>query len=100
MMKNLSVLLFLVLCTLCTKAQVRTEYLFEKGWKFTREDGTDFMKPGYDDARWQSVTIPHDWAIYGPFSIHNDQQNLFNTLHLTCIQNILIIKLASYIQMC
>lgn len=30
MMKNLSVLLFLVLCTLCTKAQVRTEYLFEK----------------------------------------------------------------------
>ena len=76
MMKNLSVLLFLVLCTLCTKAQVRTEYLFEKGWKFTREDGTDFMKPGYDDARWQSVTIPHDWAIYGPFSIHNDQQKV------------------------
>lgn len=32
------------------------------------------MKPGYDDARWQSVKIPHDWAIYGPFSIHNDQQ--------------------------
>ena len=76
MMKNLSVLLFLVLCTLCTKAQVRTEYLFEKGWKFTREDGTDFMKPGYDDARWQSVKIPHDWAIYGPFSIHNDQQKV------------------------
>ena len=65
-----------MLCTLCTKAQVRTEYLFEKGWKFTREDGTDFMKPGYDDARWQSVTIPHDWAIYGPFSIHNDQQKV------------------------
>ncbi|MEG0455166.1 MAG: beta-galactosidase, partial [Bacteroides sp.] len=24
----------------------------------------------------QSVTIPHDWAIYGPFSIHNDKQNV------------------------
>lgn len=25
--------------------------------------------------QWQSVCIPHDWAIYGPFSINNDKQN-------------------------
>ena len=75
-MKRLNLLLFLVLYTLCTYAQVRTEYLFEKGWKFIREDGQDFMKSEYDDARWQLVTVPHDWAIYGPFNIHNDQQKV------------------------
>lgn len=33
-------------------AQVRTSYTLEKGWRFTREDNRDFVKPGYDDARW------------------------------------------------
>lgn len=57
-------------------AQVRTERLLEKGWKFTREDSDHFSKTGFDDSAWQDVTIPHDWAIYGPFSIHNDRQNV------------------------
>ena len=48
----------------------------EKGWRFTREDCEEFSRVGYDDSQWQSVTIPHDWAIYGPFSIHNDRQNV------------------------
>ena len=54
-----------------TFAQVRTEQTFEKGWKFTREDSKDFSQQTYDDTKWQSVTVPHDWAIYGPFSIEN-----------------------------
>ena len=57
-------------------AQVRSERLLEKGWKFTREDATTFSTVGYDDSAWQNVRIPHDWAIYGPFSIHNDKQNI------------------------
>ena len=56
-----------------TFAQVRTEQTFEKGWKFTREDSKDFSQQTYDDTKWQSVTVPHDWAIYGPFSIENDK---------------------------
>ncbi|MGL5682753.1 MAG: DUF4982 domain-containing protein [Marinifilaceae bacterium] len=56
-------------------AQVRTERLLEKGWKFTREDKADFVSPQYNDAKWQTVRVPHDWAIYGPFSINNDKQN-------------------------
>ena len=64
-MKRLNLLLFLVLYTLCTYAQVRTEYLFEKGWKFIREDGQDFMKSEYDDARWQLVTVPHSTGWTG-----------------------------------
>ena len=55
-------------------AQVRTSYTFEKGWKFTREDNADFIQPDYNDIKWQSVVVPHDWAIYGPFGIDNDRQ--------------------------
>ncbi len=65
------------LCSLSLlQAQVRTEQYFEKGWKFTREDNADFAKADYDDKKWQNVTIPHDWAIYGPFSINNDKQEV------------------------
>ena len=46
------------------------------GWRFTREDSPDFVRPDYDDRSWQSVTVPHDWAIYGPFSPENDRQNV------------------------
>lgn len=55
-------------------AQVRTSYTFEKGWKFTREDNSGFVQPEFNDAKWQSVTVPHDWAIYGPFGVNNDKQ--------------------------
>lgn len=59
-----------------TNAQVRTGQTFEKGWKFTREDNKEFSQETYDDTKWQSVTVPHDWAIYGPFSIDNDKQKV------------------------
>ena len=58
------------------EAQTRTEQLLERGWRFTREDNAEFITPDYDDKAWQEVTVPHDWAIYGPFSIHNDRQNV------------------------
>lgn len=57
-------------------AQVRNEFLLEKNWKFTREDNSEFQNPAYNDTKWQSVTVPHDWAIYGPFSSQNDKQEV------------------------
>lgn len=57
-------------------AQVRTTQTLEKGWKFTREDSSDFSQKVFDDSKWQPVTVPHDWAISGPFSINNDKQNV------------------------
>src|SRR5574344_29643 len=78
-MKNIRCLLtgiFAVSMTFSLSAQVRTEQTLEKGWKFTRQDKTEFSSPDYNDVKWQSVTIPHDWAIYGPFSINNDKQEV------------------------
>ena len=46
------------------------------GWRFTREDSSDFVRPDYDDRSWQSVTVPHDWAIF------EREYNLAGTLDL------------------
>lgn len=54
----------------------RSETLLEKDWRFTRDDSVEYSEPGYDDSAWQSVTVPHDWAIYGPFSEWNDRQHI------------------------
>ena len=66
----------LLLFPILIPAQVRTERLLETGWKFSREDSHQFSQTDYDDSAWQSVKVPHDWAIYGPFSIENDRQNV------------------------
>ena len=61
---------------LTLSAQQRSEQLLEKGWRFTRTDSEEYSRVGYDDSKWQQVRVPHDWAIYGPFSINNDRQNV------------------------
>lgn len=54
----------------------RESKLLDKGWRFTREDNAAFSQQDFNDKSWQSVTVPHDWAIYGPFSWENDRQNV------------------------
>lgn len=76
-MKKIGTLFLLItLSGFALKAQVRCEFLLEKGWKFTREDHADNSSPNMDDLQWQKVTVPHDWAIYGPFSSRNDRQHV------------------------
>ncbi len=69
-----SLILFITALTSLAQ-QPRVETLLED-WKFTRDDNPEFISPTYDDTRWQRVTVPHDWAIYGPFSWDNDRQNV------------------------
>lgn len=78
-----------LLMTLCcallawmTVAQQRTETLLEKGWKFMKGDVADAMKPDFDDKQWEAVTVPHDWAIYGPFDRSHDLQEVAVTQNL------------------
>lgn len=61
--------------TLNLNAQ-RSEYLLEKGWKFTKGEVSDAEAPSFNDTKWETVTIPHDWAIFGPFDKNNDLQNV------------------------
>lgn len=75
-MKRLFLLIAALATLTCANAQLRSDDLLERGWRFTRDDSADFITADYDDSHWQEVRIPHDWAIYGPFSIHNDRQNV------------------------
>ena len=63
-------------CISTSWGQGRTERLLEKGWRFTRSDHPSFKEVSCVDTDWQPVTVPHDWAIYGPFSAQNDKQEV------------------------
>lgn len=54
----------------------RSEYLLGKGWKFTKGEVSNAEMPAFNDAKWETVDIPHDWAIFGPFDKNNDLQNV------------------------
>ena len=66
----------------------REKLLFDSGWKFQFGNGTDPAKDfgfgntqedfsktdnfkiarvGYDDSKWRSLNLPHDWAVELPF---------------------------------
>ena len=66
----------LLLANLPAPAQNRQEYLLDKDWKFSKGDVPNAADPAFADAKWQTVTVPHDWAIYGPFDDKNDLQEV------------------------
>ncbi|CEN54202.1 DUF4982 domain-containing protein [Capnocytophaga canis] len=71
-MKN--IFLSTILVGMSSLSIAQTSQTLEKNWKFTREDNQNFSQISVNDKKWQSVTVPHDWAIYGPFDIENDVQ--------------------------
>ena len=74
-MKKLSTLFLMTLLAASLHAQ-RSEYLLEKNWKFMKGEAPEAMKPEFDDRKWETVTVPHDWAIFGPFDRSNDLQEV------------------------
>ena len=64
MMKKI-VLISLGLLALTTGATAQRTDVLIKNWEFSK-----------DSTQWQNVAIPHDWAIYGPFSRDNDLQEV------------------------
>ncbi len=63
--------------TTITAVAQRTETVLRDGWKFSRGEGLDAVAPsqvGFNDKKWQTVQVPHDWAISGPFDKDIDKQ--------------------------
>ena len=58
-------LFFTMLCALTGQAQPRQEQLLQDDWQFSRDQQT-----------WQKVSVPHDWAISGPFDKKWDLQTV------------------------
>ena len=55
-------------------AALSTETPVLDGWRFHKGDIPGAEAPAYDDSAWESVRIPHDWAIAGEFNMTNDLQ--------------------------
>ena len=77
-MKKLTLLLSAaaLLLAACNETSQRSQTSLEKGWKFHLGDAPGASETAFDDSQWQDVTVPHDWAIYGPFDKMNDLQNV------------------------
>jgi beta-galactosidase len=37
-------------------------------WKFNLQDTPDALNGTFDDSKWQSVNVPHDWSVKGQLS--------------------------------
>lgn len=70
---NKLLLLLSLFCTINLASAQRRERTLLQGWTFHRGE-TIWDAPS--DKHWKTVTLPHDWAIEGPFSSNIDIQNV------------------------
>ncbi|OAD42221.1 DUF4982 domain-containing protein [Polaribacter atrinae] len=75
-MKNLISTFYILFFTVSILAQnnVREVLTLEKNWKFTKGDLKNAQDISFDDSKWETVVVPHDWAIKGPFDKEIDKQ--------------------------
>ena len=52
-------------------AQSRKIEDFDKDWKFYLGNAGEAQNISYNDAKWRSLSVPHDWSIEGKFDEHS-----------------------------
>lgn len=67
-------LLTIFLIHFSTTAQVRVVTELSDGWKFKKGSHATASQREFNDKSWENITVPHDWAIYGPFDKEIDKQ--------------------------
>jgi beta-galactosidase len=76
MYKFLIVALFQICSCVSAQAQIRNVQLMDTGWRFINTDiGTSTLSQ-LNDATWQKVTVPHDWAVVQNFDMNIDIQKV------------------------
>jgi len=66
----------LVLITLsaCNTESTRTVTLLDENWQFINKEVENGEQPEISTEGWETVTVPHDWAISGEFDESTDAQ--------------------------
>src|SRR5579872_5036457 len=69
MKRLLFVLFFLpgVVAGPLTAAGQRQRLLIDKGWKFSLSDTIGAEQPVFNDNKWRTLDLPHDWSIESGF---------------------------------
>ena len=70
MMKHILTMLTILAVTLTSYAQSQRSESILKDWEFRKGHDIEATEG------WERVSIPHDWAIYGPFDKANDLQTV------------------------
>jgi len=80
----ISFLTLIMLAAGCSTSstQNRKVYTLEKDWDFTRGDIENGQDPNLNTEDWEKVTVPHDWAITGPFDKEIDKQTVMITQNM------------------
>ncbi|MCW2119049.1 glycoside hydrolase family 2 TIM barrel-domain containing protein [Flavobacterium sp. 7A] len=67
----LAVCFMTVVCCGLTKVQAQ-EINFNDSWKFFNAEADGAEQANFNDSKWRNLSLPHDWAIEGPFDYkHN-----------------------------
>ena len=71
---RLSRLFFLLSLIYSSTFFAQTEIKELDFWKFSKGGNKAAKNIDFDDSNWETVKIPHDWAIFGPFDKQVDKQ--------------------------
>jgi beta-galactosidase len=44
---------------------------FDSDWRFLKGDAASAEIAAFDDSKWRTLNVPHDWSIEGPFAAAN-----------------------------
>ncbi len=62
-----SLLLLILFASINLQAQPRSIIDFNKDWKFYLGNDSAAINPSFNDAKWRSLSLPHDWSIESNF---------------------------------
>src|ERR1022692_1774044 len=70
---SLSILPVLIMAAAAQTAPdpIRTLMSLDRDWRFLKSDASGAEQPGFEDANWRTLDVPHDWSIEGPFDSKN-----------------------------
>ncbi|EJL64857.1 DUF4982 domain-containing protein [Flavobacterium sp. CF136] len=67
-------ILFLALLIFSSGKVMSQTVILKDNWRFSKEVKGDAFAVDFDVSKWEKVSVPHDWAIYGPFDKEWDKQ--------------------------
>lgn len=75
-MKLRLIIILSVFGLMATFAQIssRKVKLLDENWKFIQKEIPDGATTGCNDSQWETVKVPHDWAVRGQFDLNIDKQ--------------------------
>tara|TARA_B100000809_G_scaffold266930_1_gene333185 strand:- start:22864 stop:25338 length:2475 start_codon:yes stop_codon:yes gene_type:complete len=67
-----SLFILFLLLQACAQPQERIRESFNQNWQFSKGEVGNEQLADFDATQWRNLSLPHDWAIEGPFDKIHD----------------------------